>query len=224
MRKKYQICSFYAIMIVAALDICFMQAVKTKYEAVSTLAVLDKKVAITFDDGPNPDYTACLLEGLKERGVSATFFLLGTEAEKYPELVLQIYEEGHLIGTHSYKHVNLSLLSEEEACEQLEKTNDIIEEITGVRPQFIRPPFGCWKENLDCKTDMVKVMWNIDPLDWNTDNSVEIAKRVLKEVEDGDIILLHDASQSSVDAALEIIDQLMKEGYCFVTVDELILN
>ena len=195
-----------------------------KYESASATPIVEKKVAITFDDGPNPDYTADLLKGLKERGVSATFFLLGTEVEKYPELVKQMYEDGHLIGTHSYQHVNLCNLSDEAAKEQVVKTNELIEAITGECPQFIRPPFGCWKKNLDYKTTMIEVLWSIDPLDWNTSNTSVIVKRVLKEVEDGDIILLHDASKSSVDAALQIIDQLQKEGYLFVTVEELILD
>lgn len=224
MQRKYRFYSFYAILIITILDICLFQKVKMKYETVSALAWPDKEVAITFDDGPNPDHTARLLEGLRERGVLATFFLLGKEAEKYPELVLQIYEEGHMVATHSYEHVNLCELTDEKACWQVEKTNDIIEGITGERPQFLRPPFGCWKESLDCETEMVKVMWNIDPLDWNTHNSTEIAKRVLNKVEDGDIILLHDASESSVNAAFKIIDALKEQGYRFVTVEELILN
>lgn len=224
MRKEERRITFYICMILMTSIICFADAVNTKYETVSTLAVLDKEVAITFDDGPNPDHTARLLKGLKERGVSATFFLLGKEAEKYPELVLQMYEEGHLIATHSYEHVNLCSLSDEKACEQVEKTNDIIEGITGERPQFLRPPFGSWKENLDCETEMIKVLWDIDPLDWNVSNSTEIARSVLEDVEDGDIILLHDASESSVNAAFKIIDALLKEGYCFVTVEELVLD
>lgn len=224
MRKEERRITFYICMILMTSIICFADAVNTKYETVSTLAVLDKEVAITFDDGPNPEHTARLLKGLKERGVSATFFLLGKEAEKYPELVLQMYEEGHLIATHSYEHVNLCSLSDEKACEQVEKTNDIIEGITGERPQFLRPPFGSWKENLDCETEMIKVLWDIDPLDWNVSNSTEIARSVLEDVEDGDIILLHDASESSVNAAFKIIDALVKEGYCFVTVEELVLD
>ena len=224
MPKKYRAISFYAILTLAVLCLCLAQSIRMKYEAVSALAVADKKVAITFDDGPHPDYTAYLLEGLKERGVSATFFLLGKEAEKYPELVIRMYEEGHLVATHAYEHVNLCNLSDEEACAQIEKTNTLIEKLTGCRPQFLRPPFGCFKEGLDCDTEMIKVLWSIDPLDWNCNNSAEIARRVLKEVKDGDIILLHDASKSSVNAAFAIIDTLKKEGYCFVTVEELVLN
>ena len=104
------------------------------------------------------------------------------------------------------------------------KTNELIEEITGECPQFIRPPFGCWKKDLDYDTTMIEVLWDVDPLDWKTDNTDVIVKRVLKNVNDGDIVLLHDASESSVEAALQIVDQLQQGGYLFVTVEELILN
>lgn len=214
----------YVVLVLMVMLLALSDAMIEKYKTVSVSSNVEKKVAITFDDGPNPDYTPDLLKGLKERGVSATFFLLGKEAEKYPELVLQMYEEGHLLATHSYAHVNLCNLNDEAAVEQVVKTNTIIEEITGECPQFIRPPFGCWKENLDYKTTMIPVLWDVDPLDWNTNNTAVIVKRVLTSVEDGDIILLHDASQSSVDAALLIIDQLQKEGYLFVTVEEMVLD
>ncbi len=185
---------------------------------------MKKKVAITFDDGPNPDYTEELLEGLKERNVTASFFLLGKEAEKFPDIVKKIYEGGHLIGTHSYEHVNLCNLTDEAAVEQVDKTNQVILELTGEYPQYIRPPFGCWKENLDYKTTMMEVLWDVDPRDWATDNSSVIAARVLDKVQENDIILLHDASESSVKAAFQIIDTLQEQGYVFVTVEELMME
>lgn len=212
------------IVVIAFMTICLSDVIKIKYESVSASSAEKKKVAITFDDGPNPDYTPDLLKGLKERGVSATFFLLGKEVEKYPELVEQMHAEGHLIGTHSYEHVNLCNLTDEKAIEQVDKTNALIEKITGERPQFIRPPYGCWKKNLDYKTSMIEVLWDVDPLDWKTGNSDVVVSRVLKNVEEGDIILLHDASASSVKAALSIIDKLQEDGYLFVTVDEIVLG
>lgn len=183
-----------------------------------------KKIALTFDDGPNPDYTEELLEGLKERNVTASFFLLGKEAEKFPDIVKKIHEGGHLIGTHSYEHVNLCNLTDEAAVEQVDKTNQVILELTGEYPQYIRPPFGCWKENLDYKTTMMEVLWDVDPRDWATDNSSVIAARVLDKVQENDIILLHDASESSVKAAFQIIDTLQEQGYVFVTVEELMME
>lgn len=190
----------------------------------SDVSEIEKKVAITFDDGPDSDYTPLLLEGLKERGVKATFFLLGKQAEKYPDLVKEIYQEGHLIGNHSYEHVNLSNLTDSAAMEQVNKTNRLLYEITGEYPQYIRPPFGCWKCNLDYDTKMIEVLWDVDPLDWKTSNSDVIAKRVINKVVENDIILLHDASESSVKAAFKIIDALEKEGYTFVTVEEILFD
>lgn len=197
---------------------------KTVETGSSSAVDMKKKVAITFDDGPNPDYTEMLLEGLKEREVTATFFLLGREAEKYPEIVKDIHDAGHLIGTHSYEHVNLCNLTDAAAVEQVDRTNQVIHELTGEYPQYIRPPFGCWKDNLDYKTTMIEILWDVDPKDWATDNSAVITQRVIDKVEENDIILLHDASESSVKAAFQIIDTLKDEGYVFVTVEELVLD
>lgn len=185
---------------------------------------LAKKIALTFDDGPNPDYTEELLEGLKKRGVKATFFLLGKEVETYPEIVKKIHADGHLIGTHSYEHVNLRNLCDAAAIEQIDKTNKAIYQIIGEYPQYIRPPYGCWKCNLDYETTMIEVLWDVDPLDWKTSNSRLVANRVIEKVKEDDMILLHDASKSSVEAAFMIVDELKQQGYRFVTVEELIFE
>lgn len=228
-RKRYKYPKDLFVMAGLMLAVAFCQWMSSRQEAANasietTANVIAKKVAITFDDGPNPDYTSDLLVGLKERGVNATFFLLGKEVEKHPELVKQIYEEGHLIGTHSYEHLNLNNLSDCAAIEQVDKTNEAIYKIIGEYPEYIRPPFGCWKCNLDYETKMIEVLWDIDPLDWKTSNSDVIAKRVVDKVEENDIILLHDASESSVKAAFKIIDKLQEEGYVFVTVDEILFD
>lgn len=182
-----------------------------------------KKVAITFDDGPDPVYTPELLEGLKERNVKATFFLLGKQMEQNPDIVKQMYEEGHELGCHSYEHLNLGQLSEENACEQIKKTCDLIYEITGERPDFVRPPYGSWQTCLDNDVCMYEVLWDVDPLDWATEDTQTIVNSILKNVEEFDIVLLHDASESSVEAALQVIDILQDSGYDFVTVEELIM-
>lgn len=183
-----------------------------------------KKVALTFDDGPNPDYTGVLLDGLKERGVKVTFFVLGSEVGLYPELVRRASEEGHLIGVHAYRHVNLRQLSDAQAIEQVDRTNGAIYRATGQYASYIRPPYGCWKEDLDYEVQMVEVLWDIDPRDWATTSSNLVVQRVLNEVEENSIILLHDASKSSVQAAFTIIDTLQNQGYTFVTVEELLLE
>lgn len=176
------------------------------------------------DDGPNPNHTEALLDGLKERGVKATFFLLGERVERFPEIVKRTQEEGHLIGCHGYKHVDLNKLSEEDAYAQVEKTNDLICQITGEYPKYIRPPFGSWKKDLDARTNMVEVLWNIDTLDWSCKNEQLIVYTITSQLQDGDIILMHDAYDATLAATFDIIDILRSQGYEFVTVDELIFD
>jgi peptidoglycan/xylan/chitin deacetylase (PgdA/CDA1 family) len=183
-----------------------------------------KKVALTFDDGPNPIYTEPLLDGLKERQVSVTFFVLGEEAEQYPEILRRASEEGHLIGVHSYEHVNLRNLTDEEALAQVNRANQVICEITGQSASLIRPPYGCWKEDLEEESRLIQVLWDVDPLDWATTSSDLVVQRVLKSVEENSIILLHDASASSVQAAFTIIDTLQAQGYTFVTVNDILFD
>ena len=184
------------------------------------------KIAITFDDGPSAVYTPRLLDGLKERGVKATFFLIGQNIEKEggSEIVKRMYEEGHLIGNHTYHHVEITKVSNDEAYQELMLTNEAIENITGEEVQFMRPPFGLWQKELEKKIHVLPVMWSIDPLDWATENVDEIVNKVVTEAQENDIILLHDCYDSSVKAALRIIDLLQPEGYEFVTVDELMLD
>lgn len=182
------------------------------------------KVAITFDDGPNPEYTVELLEGLQKRGVKATFFVLGAEVEKYPDIVKKIDDGGHLIGVHSYEHVNFGQIGDEAAIEQIEKTQEAIHNVTGKYAGYIRPPYGCWKKSLDVEVSLIEVLWDIDPLDWATKDADTVVQRILKGVPEGSIILLHDASQSSVQAAFSVIDILQQENYEFVTVEDLLLE
>lgn len=183
-----------------------------------------KKIALTFDDGPNEKYTPMLLDGLKERNVCASFFLLGKNAESYPDIVKRIQEEGHVIGNHSYSHVQLDAMKEIEACKEMTKANQVIAGIIGETPNYVRPPFGAWSHNLDCITNMIVVLWDVDPLDWQCQNTNLVVKRVVSKVKEDDIILLHDSYQSTVEATFQIIDTLEEEGYEFVTLDEMILE
>ena len=183
-----------------------------------------KRIAITFDDGPEGNYTKQLLDGLKERGVKATFFVLGKSIVGNEDLILRMYEEGHLIGNHTYNHVELDKENDENGVKEIEKTNEIIKQITGYEPEFIRPPFGAWRKEQMNQVDMFPVMWTIDPLDWKYQNTEYVVNHILNNVKDGDIILLHDIFETSVEAALIVIDRLQEQGYEFVTVDELMLD
>ncbi|MBD5106227.1 MAG: polysaccharide deacetylase family protein [Lachnospiraceae bacterium] len=182
------------------------------------------KIALTFDDGPYPNYTRQLLEGLKKRNVKATFFILGKSAEEYPDVIETMYEDGHLIGNHTYHHVELTKVGREEFKEEILSTNNLLYELNGEYPQFIRPPFGAWEKELETELGMIPVLWTVDPLDWCTENSSAVVQRVVTKVKENDIILMHDCYKSSVTAALEIVDILQAEGYEFVTVDEILLD
>ena len=181
-----------------------------------------KYIALTFDDGPHYKYTSLLLDGLKERNVKATFFVLGCNVEKNYSLLKRMADEGHLIGNHTYSHKNLYRLKETKIKEEIDKTNQIIEAITGKMPKYFRPSYGNYNGKILKVANMEAILWNVDSLDWKIKNSKRITYRVINKVNDGSIILMHDIYKSSVNAALLIIDKLQQEGYKFVTVEELL--
>ena len=192
--------------------------------AENTEPVEAPKIALTFDDGPNPGSTPMLLDGLAERGVKVTFFVIGQNVEKYPDIVKREAEEGHIVGNHTYNHIEITKVSSEEAEREIMDTSNLVEEITGRPTEYMRPPFGAWQKELELNMDVMPVLWTVDPLDWTTENEDEIVNKVVTQAKENDIILLHDCYKSSVKAALRIIDILQKEGFEFVTVDELLLN
>ena len=212
------------------LSALFLKNGHTDTEKIFSLPVISKTagtpkyIALTFDDGQSRKYTPILLDGLKERGVHATFFLMGKNIEGEEDIVKRMSEEGHLIGNHSYEHIQLTKAGAKAVCEAVEHTQEQIEAITGKRPEYIRPPYGDWNEELEEEIGMTPVLWSLDSLDWKLKDTGKIIRQVLKDVKDGDIILLHDIFPSSVEAALELIDILQKEGYVFVTADELLIE
>ena len=212
------------------LSAIFLKNGHTDTEKIFSLPVISKTagtpkyIALTFDAGPSRKYTPILLDGLKERGVHATFFLMGKNIEGEQDIVKRMSEEGHLIGNHSYEHIQLTKAGAKAVCEAVEHTQEQIEAITGKRPEYIRPPYGDWNEELEEEIGMTPVLWSLDSLDWKLKDTGKIIHQVLKDVKDGDIILLHDIFPSSVEAALELIDILQKEGYVFVTADELLIE
>lgn len=183
-----------------------------------------KKIAITFDDGPSDKYTEKLLDELKKRNVKATFFVVGENAAKNRDLILRMKNEGHLIGNHTYSHINLGSISNCQAMEEIEKTNEIIKEITGNDTEYIRPPFGSYKDRYVDRENMIVVLWDIDPRDWTIYDAKRVADDIISHAEEGKIILMHDIFETSVEAAIMVIDELMSEGYEFVTVDEIIMK
>lgn len=183
-----------------------------------------KQVALTFDDGPHPYYTEQLLDGLKERGVQVTFFVTGEHASLHPDIIKRMYEEGHVIGNHTYSHMQLRQDNRDAFKKELQQTNKVLKELTGEDVVYVRPPYGAWDKELEKELNMIPVLWSVDPLDWCTENSQTVARRVKEKVKDNSIILLHDYFDTSVTAALQIVDELLEEGYEFVTVEEMIFG
>ena len=182
----------------------------------------EKYVALTFDDGPSGRYTERLLEGLKQREVKATFLLCGYRMEDFPGLTEKIWTEGHEIGYHGFSHDNMSTMSRRKIAEELEKSGILLPQ--GCKPVFLRPPGGAVSDGVR-QVAQVRLLgilkWSLDPRDWEVHDAPLVIQRVMDTVKDGDVILLHDMSDSSVTAALEIIDRLQKQDYHFVTVSQL---
>ncbi|HBA48813.1 MAG TPA: peptidoglycan N-acetylglucosamine deacetylase [Lachnospiraceae bacterium] len=183
-----------------------------------------RKIAITFDDGPHPRYTEQLLDGLKERGVVATFFVTGEHAELHPEVIERMKEEGHLVGNHTYSHIQLTKNNREAFKKELIKTNEILKGITGEEVQYVRPPYGSWDKSFEKELNMFPVLWTVDTLDWSSRNVGCITEKIVSKTGENDIILMHDYYETSVTAALKAIDKLLEEGYTFVTVEEILFD
>ena len=182
----------------------------------------DKYVALTFDDGPSGKYTQALLDGLYDRGVSATFLLCGYRMEQYPDITQRIFEEGHEIGLHGYSHKNMLGLSRRDIAAEIMDSQALLPE--GCKPAFLRPPGGCCSDAVRQVAEargLAILSWSVDPRDWATKDRYSIEKAVLGQIQDGDIVLLHDMSESSVQAALDIVDALLEEDFEFITVSEL---
>ena len=182
-----------------------------------------KYVALTFDDGPSGKYTRKLLDGLYDRGVQATFLLCGYRMKDYPDLTQRIVDEGHEIGYHGYTHKNMQSMSRRAIAQELEDSQTLLPE--GCRPVFLRPPGGCCSDavrQVAQVRNLAILGWSVDPRDWATHDTAAIERAVLKNVGDGDIVLLHDMSDSSVKAALDIVDVLLQKDYEIVTVSRLV--
>lgn len=200
-----------AIILSLSLLVLPVQADETKY------------VALTFDDGPSGKYTRKLLDGLYDRGVHATFLLCGYRMKDYPDLTRRIFDEGHEIGYHGYSHKNMKTMSRRDIAKELEDSQLLLPE--GCRPVFLRPPGGCCSDAVHQVAEvrnLAILSWSVDPRDWATHDTAAIEKAVLKNVKDGDIVLLHDMTDSSVKAALDIVDVLLEKGFEPVTVSALV--
>ena len=181
-----------------------------------------KKIALTFEDGPHPLYTPLILDTLKSREEVATFFLLGNRANEYPNLTKRIFEEGHLIGNHTWSHPQLTRLGTDDLLKQIEMTNTTVFNITGFTPTLYRPPYGIYNESVITITNRPAILWSIDPLDLKYKDSDYITNYVLDHAFDGAIVLLRDTNPYTTQALSAIIDGLVRDGFEIVTVEELL--
>ena len=180
-----------------------------------------KLIALTFDDGPG-EPTAGLLDGLKERGIRVTFFMLGECAESYPAVVERAYREGHQIANHSWSHANMIYLSGEDISREFRRTNEVLNENSGGAVGFVaRVPYGNYSDAVRAAVGMPIIGWSVDPLDWKYRDAETVRKNIVSGAFDGAIILVHDIHPTSVEGALRAVDDLTAAGYEFVTVREL---
>ena len=180
----------------------------------------EKILALTFDDGP-AETTERLVEGLNERGAKATFFVLGTLVERYPDAVDFAYASGNQIASHGWDHKHkFTALSDEALQTELENTAGAIREITGEDPPYVRPPCGAIDKATAAKIDVPVMLWNIDPRDWESRNAEAVSDAIVNGAFHGGVIILHDMYDSTVDGVLAAIDLLQAEGWRFVTLEE----
>ena len=162
-----------------------------------------------------------LLDNLDKYNARVTFFVLGSRVDSNKEVIKRAYLQGNDIGSHTYNHRNLNLLNDSEVISEVEKTNDKIKEIIGVKPTLLRPPYGNLTNHRKELVNMHTILWDIDPLDWKYKNKNRVADEIIEHAHDGAIILLHDIYKSSVDGALLAMEELEKQGYAFVTITEM---
>lgn len=180
----------------------------------------DKLVAFTFDDGPSYN-TIKIVNTLVKYDSKATFFLVGNQIEKYDKTMDVLVKNGMDIGNHTYSHKELTKLRDKEILKEIDLTNEVIYNKTGIKPMFLRPSYGAMNKRIKKLSTMPIIVWNIDTLDWKYHNSNKIKDKILKYVSDGDIILMHDTYVATLNAVEMVIPELKKQGYKIVSVSEL---
>ncbi|MEK5186384.1 polysaccharide deacetylase family protein [Solibacillus sp. FSL W7-1324] len=182
----------------------------------------DKKIALTFDDGPHPKVTKQILKILEKFEAKATFFVVGQEVKEHPEILKAVYNAGHEIGNHTFNHEKLTALSAKEIKQQIQATDTLIKSTIGQRATVFRPPYGSYDKTITDQLNVPNVLWTIDTLDWKHRDPKKTVQAVKEHAKNGSIILMHDIHQTTADALDEVLATLQKQGYEFVTVSELL--
>lgn len=175
------------------------------------------RLALTYDDGPSPGVTDRVLEELAKRNLRATFFMIGSKAAAYKSLAKEVFDAGHELGNHTYTHPKLSSLSAERVKQELQKTQEVLAEITGKAPNWFRPPYGAFHKqsqgSIPRAKDLGVAYWSVDPRDWSQPGARSIVEHIAKNAKPGAIILLHDLHRQTADATGEILDRLEDKAY-----------
>lgn len=178
-------------------------------------------VALTFDDGPNPDTTPQVLKILKKYKAKATFFVVGKSIAGNEQILKDELVAGHEIGNHTWDHPQLNKLTPSQASQEINQTSQALEGATGKAPILLRPPYGATNPTVRSLTDLYQVLWDVDTYDWKNRTTQSILNQVKSQVQDGSVILMHDIHQTTVDALPAVLDYLSSQGYEFVTVSKL---
>lgn len=230
-------CKVYLSLILIVFFLGFM-LVTTKSEAVYlnvsnrrlpiyNVKTEEKKVALTFDAAWGADKTSKIVDIIKQNEVDATFFLVGFWSEKYADKIREIDSAGITIGTHSNTHPKMSTLSADKIKSELQISSKLIEDVTGKKVKYFRPPYGDYNDtliNVAESLELKTIQWDVDTLDWKGINANEILSRVKNSVKNGSIILMHNNSDHIVEALPLIISYLKSEGYKMVSIDELVYS
>lgn len=179
-------------------------------------------IALTFDDGPNPYITVPLLNFLAQHNVPATFYVLGAEVQRHPNILRRMAAEGHQVGNHSFGHAEFTRVSADRRRSEYQQGAQAIYNVLGFMPSTTRLPYGSYNSTVLAELTTPHIHWSIDPQDWRNRNAQYIANHVLERAQDGDIILLHDVYQSTYQATRLIVPALLEQGFVFVTIDQLL--
>ena len=214
----------------------FMLVTNLNYNIIETLAggrlipiynveVNEQKLSLTFDSAWGAEDIDLILNTLKKENVKATFFVLGTWAEKYPEVIKRMILEGHDVANHSYSHPHVATLSYEDTKNEIEKANTVIEKISEKENYLFRAPYGEYNDNViraATELGLYTIQWDVDSLDWKNPGKEAIIRRVVERSKNGSIILMHNGTEQTAQALPEIISKLKEKGFAFVPVSELI--
>ncbi|MDD5618321.1 MAG: polysaccharide deacetylase family protein [Candidatus Omnitrophica bacterium] len=220
---------------VALFTVFFDQAVLVRKGTIYRVGGLNKVVALTFDDGPSPEWTPKILDELKKAGIKATFFMLGENVARYPEIARRVAEEGHEIENHTYDHRVLIYYKLDELEKEVKEAEAIIKSVTGQTTRYFRPPkawlTGAEKKKLK-EMGYGIVLWTLNSKDWVNFHDKQITSYILRNIMPGDIILFHDSGgvftteggdrSQTVKTIPRLVRKLREKGYSFVTIDELI--